>query len=229
MVLAAGCVGVSCCAVADRAEAQMFGQRQLGGFLSRQDSPGSVSNPAEAMIHTSGALTGTERFLRGNRRLTDFIGTDMGDNRTFVGVTQARQRRLPPAAASVREANLPEVNREPNEGNAANQPYPPQLVLGPDLSGPTTTAVASAVEQHLSRSPIQWVQPLDLSIQGRTAVLRGAVASARDRELAEALVRFEPGISDVQNDLQVAPLDSPPARPARPRAPLPESRLVPSN
>ena len=69
----------------------MFGQRQLGGFLSRQESPGAVNNPAEEMIHSSGSLTGTERFLRGNRRLNDFIGTDMGDARSFVGVTQARQ------------------------------------------------------------------------------------------------------------------------------------------
>jgi hypothetical protein len=207
----------------------MFGQRELGGFLSRRNSPGAMNNPAEAMVHNSGALTGTERFLRGNRRVTDFIGTDTGDARDFVGVTQARQRILPPAAASVREPNLPEVNREANEGNAASQPYPPVLVLGPELTTPRTTAVASAVEQHLTRAPIQWSQPFEVSIEGRTAVLRGAVATARDRELAEALVQFEPGISDVQNDLQIVPLHSQPARPEPLRAPVPESRLAPSN
>jgi hypothetical protein len=207
----------------------MFGQRELGGFLSRQQTPGAMDNPAEAMVQNSGALTGTERFLRGNRRPTDYIGLDMGDARDFVGVTQARQRRRPPAAATVREPQIPEVNREPNEGNSATQPYSPQLVLGPGFSEPTTTAVSSAVERHLSRSPIRWVEPLDLTLAGRTAVLRGAVASQRDRELAEALVQFEPGISDVQNDLQVVPLDPPPERPAPPRARVPESRLVPAN
>ncbi len=62
-----------------RANAQMFGQREIGGFLSRQQTPGAVSNPAEGMIQNSGSLTGTERFLRGNRRPTDFVGTDSGD------------------------------------------------------------------------------------------------------------------------------------------------------
>jgi hypothetical protein len=216
-------------AASEQVEAQMFGPRQLGGFLSRQTPPGSVSNPAEALIHDSGSLTGTERFLRGNRRATDFIGTDMGDDRRFVGVTQARQARTLPAAATVREAVLPEVNRATNEGNAAQRPYPPQLVLDPELSGPTTTDVVSAVERHLSQSPIRWAQPFEVSLVGRTAVLRGAVASERDRELAEALVRFEPGISDVQNDLQIAPLGLRPVTPEPLPAREPESRLLPSN
>lgn len=222
-------LAVALLAASERTEAQMFGPRQLGGFLSRQTPPGSVSNPAEAMIQDSGSLTGTERFLRGNRRATDFIGTDMGDDRRFVGVTQARQIQTPPAAASVREAVLPEVNRQANEGNSAQRPYPPQLVLDPDLSGPTTTTVVSAVERHLSQLPIRWAQPLEVSLVGRTAVLRGAVASERDRELAEALVRFEPGISDVQNDLRIAPLGSLPEFPEPLPEREPESRLLPSN
>lgn len=216
-------------AASECAEAQMFGQRELGGFLSRQTPPGSVSNPAEAMIHDSGSLTGTERFLRGNRRTTDFIGTDMGDDRRFVGATQARQMRSLPAAATVRETILPEVNRAQNEGNLAQRPYPPQLVLAPELSGPTTMAVVSALETHLSRSSIRWTKPFEVSLLGRTAVLTGAVASERDRALAEALVRFEPGISDVQNDLQVAPPGLQPVFPEPLPVREPESRLVPGN
>jgi osmotically-inducible protein OsmY len=45
--------------------------------------------------------------------------------------------------------------------------------------------------------------PMEVSVQGATATLRGVVASARDREMAELLVRFEPGISTVRNELTV--------------------------
>jgi hypothetical protein len=207
----------------------MFGDRNLGGFLSRQTPDSAVSNPAESMIHDSGSLTGTERFLRGNRRLTDYIGTDTGDARRFVGETQARQLRTLPAAAAAREPVIPEVNRQVNEGAAAQRPYPPQLVLGPDLSGPTTTAVVSGLERHLSRSSIRWVTQFEVSLVGRTAVLRGAVATERDRALAEALVRFEPGISDVQNDLRVAPPGLRPVTPEPLPAPEPESLPDPAN
>ena len=210
-------------ATGHRADAQMFGQRTLGGFLSRRNPPGALNNPAEGMIDGGGALTGSERFIRGNRRVTDYIGTDTGDRRNFVGVTQARQPRTPPAAATVLEPKLPEVNRAPTESTSSNRPYPPRLVLAPDLSGPTPRAVVSAVEEHLLKSPIRWLSPLEVSLKGRTAVLRGEVGSVRDRELAEALARFEPGVSDIQNDLRVAPVGSTPSRPALPLEPSLES------
>ncbi len=43
--------------------------------------------------------------------------------------------------------------------------------------------------------------------QGRTMVLRGRVSSARDRDLAERIARFEPGVSAVINELVV--MDAP--------------------
>ena len=40
---------------------------------------------------------------------------------------------------------------------------------------------------------------------GRTAILQGEVPSAKDLEMAELLLSFEPGISAIQNELQVNP------------------------
>ncbi|MHB9080346.1 MAG: hypothetical protein ACYC3X_22965 [Pirellulaceae bacterium] len=42
-------------------------------------------------------------------------------------------------------------------------------------------------------------------MEGRTATLRGEVPSAADRDLAELLLTFEPGISTIQNELRVNP------------------------
>ncbi len=52
----------------------------------------------------------------------------------------------------------------------------------------------------LSRSPSS---SIEASYQGNIVVLKGTVATARDRELAAKLVRLEPGVDRVQNDLIV--------------------------
>ena len=43
-----------------------------------------------------------------------------------------------------------------------------------------------------------------VAMDGRTAVLTGAVASEHDKALAEKMASFEPGVSEVQNLLTVA-------------------------
>ncbi|MFH1919746.1 MAG: BON domain-containing protein [Planctomycetota bacterium] len=46
--------------------------------------------------------------------------------------------------------------------------------------------------------------PLEVTIRQETAILRGVVASPRDRLLAGHLARFEPGVREVKNELTVA-------------------------
>ncbi len=58
-------------------------------------------------------------------------------------------------------------------------------------------ATLEKMPQIAKRSPIQ------VTVVGETAILRGRVASARDRELAENVVRLEPGVRDVRNELVV--------------------------
>lgn len=45
--------------------------------------------------------------------------------------------------------------------------------------------------------------PLEVTIRQGTAILRGVVASPRDRLLAGHLARFEPGVREVENELTV--------------------------
>lgn len=73
-----------------------------------------------------------------------------------------------------------------------------------------STDVSSGLNQLLkrtigSRSP----SSIEASYQGRTVVLKGVVATARDRDLAAKLVRLEPGVNQVQNDLVVKQADTP--------------------
>ncbi len=55
---------------------------------------------------------------------------------------------------------------------------------------------------------IQKRSPLSVTLEQDTAVIRGRVATEHDRDLAAAMLRLEPGVGDVRNELVV---ESPPA------------------
>jgi hypothetical protein len=190
---------------ASTARAQMFGSRQLGVLLTPGQSLGSVGNRADAAVNNpGGTISGAERFVRGARQATDFVGTDVGDRRTFVGRIQSRMRRtqqLPPLQPKAQ----PNVNQPAPQNDGATDLYPPRLVLSPGMPELTPNAVQSSLIEHLEGSRrIRWTGPWEVTMQGRTAVLQGSVASAQDRALAEALVQFEPGVGQVQNELRVS-------------------------
>ena len=46
--------------------------------------------------------------------------------------------------------------------------------------------------------------PVNVSLVGQTAVLRGTVATEAERQLAEGVARLEPGVMAVRNELVVA-------------------------
>ena len=91
------------------ASAQLFGERTLGRPLSRQ--PAHFGDKSVAAARTSGRATAGSfsvpepnsgrrgkraawstrgaRFIRGNRKATDFVGTDTGEAKQFVGSEQA--------------------------------------------------------------------------------------------------------------------------------------------
>lgn len=73
-------------------------------------------------------------------------------------------------------------------------------------SAPPSPEVALRVQNRLARIPqLQDNGPIAVELDGRVAVLRGAVVSQHERELVARLVLLEPGISDVRNELQVPP------------------------
>jgi hypothetical protein len=79
-----------------------------------------------------------------------------------------------------------------------------QLSVGFDTPLSETPKVNSALTKRLADLPsVHWSSPGQVVIQGRTAILRGVVASAHDRELAERVMSLEPGVSQVDNQLVV--------------------------
>ena len=80
-------------------------------------------------------------------------------------------------------------------------------------SNPNT--LSTTLTRRLATIPaLQSQTPIRVELQGRTAILRGVAATEHDRGLAEQMLRLEPGIEEVKNEVAVAsPIPPEPAAP----------------
>ena len=228
------CAALLTTIVAGPARAQMFGARSLGSALSRNSGPGDSFAPSSSSgaqgtdfaqfgqggtLNASagsgaGQLSGNERFLRGNRRGGSFVGTDARDRRRFVGTLQNNaSAAIRSATTGVHEPTTPNVNQAAATAAARSRPYDPRLSVNFDFNVPPPDSRAQSLTLQLHQSPaIHRHGPIEVSVKGQTAILRGEVASERDRVLAGLLVGLEPGIWRVQNELTSPPALSAPAQ-----------------
>lgn len=180
----------------------MFGERTLGRPLSRQSQPGSLGT--RQSTENIGQISGAERFLRGNRNKRDFVGSDTRDRTNFVGEQSGTTRGAVVSSVqdlrAQREVNMNQALRKPNP----RQMYYPRLRVNFDYAQPTGVHVSERAQYQLQRTEtLNLRSPIAVSVEDGTATLRGTVASAHDREMAELMMRFEPGISSVKNELEV--------------------------
>lgn len=126
---------------------------------------------------------------------------------------EERWFRSPPAAGARGALSSPGQASNSGTGakvtppaSASGTPKLPQATLqvgfaasgSPRGPGPFLTAL-------LARTPqIAQVSPITVTMEQDTAVLRGQVRTQRDRQLAEDIVRLEPGVWEVRNELAVA-------------------------
>ena len=194
-------------AAAGKARAQLFGNRPVRSTPLRRARPG---------MDDVGTVTGNERFVRGNRRGTDFVGTDSRDRRDFVGMQQGdTSGQIRSAITGLRPRSGPDANRTQRQpARRRTEMYDPRLKVNFAFSQRPSQQIASDLIRRLESSlAIDQTGWIEVSLEGEKATLRGEVASERDRALARLLVLFEPGISVVQNDLTVkAPPPSPGGR-----------------
>jgi hypothetical protein len=78
----------------------------------------------------------------------------------------------------------------------------PPIVTSPQRSAVLTGRLVKMLTSRTGH-------PMSVEVTGRTAVLRGTVPTEHDRIVAEQLLRLEPGVGQVQNDLVVAGDGSP--------------------
>ncbi|MGQ9574170.1 MAG: BON domain-containing protein [Thermoguttaceae bacterium] len=198
-------------AMGEQSAGQLFGTRRAGLGAAAPSETG----PA--------LLQGNERFLRGNRRQGNFVGTDLRDRRRFVGVQrEGTTSRLRPAAAGFRVQTPPSPNLPPaTTVNRATGMYEPRLTVAFEVPERPAAEISERLTRQLMSIPgLHPASHIEVSVEGRTATLRGEVASERDRILAEKVLLFEPGVSEVRNELRLKALpeesQEPPTPSARP-------------
>ena len=207
---------------ADNVTAQMFSGGATRASLSerlrsRQRSRRGTGPEASENI---GDVEGSERFVRGNRSAADFVGADLLDQSTFVGAGEVDiTQDVRTAVEDLRPTRERDLNERMRESRG-KQMYLPRLRVNFAFETLTSTDVSARFANQLQATEtLRPLSPIEVSVQDGKATLRGVVASARDREIAAILARFEPGISSVKNELQVRPTPRPAAMPpARPRA-----------
>jgi len=226
----------------------LFGNRNLGSSLNAGNRTFAQGMAGQGMAGQgmAGQVDASDRFLRGNRRAGDFVGTNAQDAREFAGAVQAgsgmgsqsrtRGNLMTTTTARTRrpgqmpQGQVPQGARQsyPGQrqygmggmggmgGNAASS-VRSRLRIGFDRLRADGGGVSTALAQRLAETPaIRSRTPIQVELQGRTAILRGEVASDHDRVLAGQMARLEPGIDRVQNDLVVA------GRPSELSQPWPE-------
>jgi hypothetical protein len=214
--------------------AGMFGQRTVGGASGLTGGQRSFTGGRQQTLgqgqqlgggqsvlgrtlqnSTSGALS-QGRFLRENRA-GQFVGSDLNDVGAALGMLGGNQAGTTGLNALRQQQQLRpgnqgrQRNTQPNQGNGmgnrqqlpvyrvSREPgFQVQAPLGPSAFGARLTRLVN------QSSTIRPDSPIEVEVSGRTAILRGSVASDRARVLAARLVLLEPGVDQVDNQLQVA-------------------------
>ncbi len=194
----------------------LFGNRQLGGTLSagNRSLTGSNAPSLQNIGNNAGQLTGSERFVRGNRQSGQFVGGDQSTSPTnFLSALGNNQQNNNNRNLRNNQQSRPQsANQQDNSLSPKMRvTYTSAIELPASDSVKSSTDIASRLNKS---SQLKTKLPFTVSIQEGTAILRGVVASPHDRALAERVVLLEPGISMVQNEIEVvAPVPKPSSRP----------------
>lgn len=232
-ILAACCTCWVSQSFAQSQSSGMFGSRNLGSGSgltagNRTFSGGSGSGSRQTLGQSqqlgggnavlgrtlqndqSGGINSGARFMRQNRT-GQFVGSDAADVNAALGALGgANQRGLNALTQQLRGNNRQQRSAQPNQGaNFSGRRQQPvfRFTREADFTNQPvkTAALSERLTQRVMKSQaIQAESPVQVVIRGRTAILRGSVASDRARDLAARLVLLEPGVDDVDNQLTVS-------------------------
>jgi hypothetical protein len=203
----------------------MFGNRTRGS-ISR---PGQGAFGSGDSFGTQGGDLSSARFMRGNRQPGDFIGGNSQDMQRFIGGApeDANLGNWSPSGGPTSSwtpgGNNPNSRRNPNRNPQGEGGTPGQDVAhirtafqaAFDYPQPSSGQLSTSLTRRLAETPAIHTQtPIQVKLQGRTAILQGVALTEHDRLLAEQIVRLEAGIEAVKNEIEVG-------NPPTPVAPMP--------
>jgi hypothetical protein len=148
-----------------------------------------------------------DRFQEGG-----FVGRDADDVRNSFQSQNARRGQGGMLDAMVENLNeMRDSRRRWREQNAAPPAIRVQLRPAFDFPPAVPLQANAPMQLRLSKEmAVVGVGSPQIEMVGRTAVIRGVVATERDRELIARLALLEPGVSQVENLVKIqAPVPTP--------------------
>lgn len=199
------------------------GNRGASGNGMAAGGMGGVSGMTTRGDNSVGQVTGNERFVRGARQPGQFVGADRADSNNFMSQlsSMAQQGQFGP------QRNNQTTNPNRTQNNRGQQRTMPrvQLDIGFEQRLAPPTVAALALQNRFTASSRPGLRGrVIVNLEGRTAVLRGSVATEHDRVLAEQVALLEGGVDRVRNELTLIPANQPSA--ANPTA-VPQAESVP--
>jgi hypothetical protein len=139
-------------------------------------------------------------------RADGFVGRDGNDmTQSFRGMSDRQRRGM---MFDMIVENLNEMRNSRRRGSRRPPPPPARVSIQPDFGvvrPDIVTSVNTAVTLANRSLERKGIAVPEMMWDDGTLVIRGNVATDYDRSLVEQLLLLEPGISQVRNELQVAP------------------------
>jgi hypothetical protein len=199
----------------------MFGSNQLGGSASSRANTGNAGSMTRqgATAGTGGVggqgatnVAQTARSMAPAVTLSQqpgaFVGADTADTGNLRSRQTGAQNRNMSGLGQLQNLftqSQQQINSQNSQSTGSGTQ--PQIRIALKLGfqpQPVSAARFQAFGTRITQLPgIQWAGPAQVSLEGRTAVLRGKVATEEDRQLVEDLARMEPDVLDVRNELVV--------------------------
>jgi hypothetical protein len=197
----------------------LFGQNTVGSSSNFNAPSGSTGGGGGSSSGGSGSLNAQDPFAQQNiasqsraptiqttQQRGAFVGADSSDStnaRSLQG-TNARSQFGNNGLAQLQnlfQQGMQNINQGNQQGAQVKIPVSLKLGFAPQ---PVSPVRVQAFETRFTKLPsVRFIGPSSVTLEGRTAVLRGMVASAEARELAEALAMMEPDVLNVRNELTV--------------------------
>ncbi|HWL08160.1 MAG TPA: BON domain-containing protein [Planctomicrobium sp.] len=187
----------------------------LFGGSSGSGSTGSGQSRSGQSGSGGGAATGQTNLNLGNGSVAAQVGQSQfagrsADSAQFVGSQNASSgnagRNNSQFSLLQGLMNNAEFNPNTNNGTQQSQPIVPQLKLGFVPPAIPPAEIQSTIQTRLVALPSLGMRSAGVSSRVNDqglVVLSGVVPTEEDRLLMETLIRMEPGVRDVQNNLTI--------------------------
>jgi len=188
---------------------QSLGQGMTTGMSSGSTQSGSgqggITNTQSQMIQGGGPVAlqagGNTGFIgqSSQNNAQNFYASGQGarGNQSFSALSQLM------AKAQQNQFNQQQAQKNARGNQQAQSQFRVPLRLGFQPQ-PVPQGPIKGYEGRLTKiAGLSRLGPIQATLEGRTAVLRGTVASEADRQLAEGLARLEPEVMAVRNELVV--------------------------